>query len=739
MKIIIWLFAMQLSILGLHAQNKIYEGHVYEDDLNKKNPLYGANIVTEDGLHGTTTNMDGYFKLEIPNTYKKVIVSYIGFENKEVLLNDETSNLSIFLMADVLEEVTFTYKKLDRSSITTYNSQVLDSKELTKAACCNLSESFETNAAVDVSFSDAVTGAKKLRMLGLDSYFTQTLSENTPGIRGLNNTFGMLFVPGPFMSSIAINKGAGSVSNGYEAITGQINYNYKQPDDSERFFFNIFGSRHGQFELNTNTSHRFNDKLSTIVLLHGTIHDFKHDENDDSFQEMPLYKRTVFSNKWKYDSKKVFKSQLGFDYTYDERNGGQLEGLALNEGKTTLYQTTNINRRYAVFAKTGFIFKNQTQSIGIQYKYTNHQHQAWYGNKFYDGLENFANVNFIFQTQMNNPNNEMKLGASYQLDYFDESLDDLILARQERVPGVFAEYTYQDHEKMSFIGGLRADVHNIYGVWLSPKANFKYIFPKKYTLKLAVGKGYRTANLIAENIAALASSRTINVADEIGYESAWNAGGSIVKELYLGFRQASIVIDYYRTDFTNRVISDYETVNELNFYNLEGKSYANSFQVEAKVEAADGLDLQIAYKFDDVHITYKSGLKLAPYIPRHKMLITADYETKNEKWRFNITGQLNGKSRIPSTATNPEVYQRDEESDIFFNLNSQITTIIKDWEFYIGAENINNYWQANAIIAADDPFGEYFDASMIWGPLGGTRLYAGLRFTIPYKNKTEIN
>jgi outer membrane receptor for ferrienterochelin and colicins len=321
------------------------------------------------------------------------------------------------------------------------------------------------------------------------------------------------------------------------------------------------------------------------------------------------------------------------------------------------------------------------------------------------------------------------------LDYFDESLDQLNLGRQERVPGIFAEYIFQDYKKLSIVAGIRADFHNQYGFWLSPKANLKYNFPKKFTLKLAAGKGYRTANIIAENIGALASSRSINIEESLGYESAWNVGGSLMKEFYLGFQQASIVVDFYRTDFTHRVVSDYEAQGQLSFYNLDGKSYANSFQVEAKVEAAEGLDIQLAYKFDDVHITYKSGLKLAPYIPRHKLLVTLDYETKSEKWRFNVTGQLNGKSRIPSTAGNPEAYQRPDESKVFFNLNTQITAVVKRTEFYLGTENLTSFWQKNPIIAANDPFGSFFDASMIWGPLGGARIYAGFRWTIPYKVK----
>lgn len=723
---------MQFSILCAVAQSKIVKGYVH-DESSTEEILFGANISTLDRLYGTITNEEGYFELNIDAKYKQIKVSYIGFEDVIIDIPQKVNEVNAHLKQNVMDEVKVTKKKLDRSYIITYNEQTISSAELTKAACCNLSESFETNATIDVTFSDAITGAKKMKMLGLNSIYTQTMFENMPSIRGLANSFGMLYVPGPFMSSISINKGAGSVVNGYEAITGQINYSYKQPYDSERFFLNIFASRHGQFELNTNVSHRFNKKLSTILMVHGRIHEFKHDDNHDSFQDVPLNESAVIINKWDYRYKNV-EMQFGASYTFDERDAGQLSNLHLNENKTKLFQTTNINKRVDAFAKTGFILKNQLQSIGVQYRYYNHQQQAWYGDKFYDANENYGNVNFIFQTKMQNHNNEMKVGASYVFNKFDEYLDDLNLDRLESVPGIFAEYTYQDNEKLSFVAGFRADYNNLHGMWLSPKLNFKYIMPKDFTLKLAVGKGYRTANIIAENIQALASNRIIIADEKLGYESAWNAGGSLMKEFYLGFQPASIVVDYYRTDFTNQIVSDYETPTELHFYNLNGKSYANSFQVEARVEAVDGLDIQLAYKFDDVHVNYNSGLKLAPYVPRHKFLTTIDYETPNEKWRFNLTGQLFGKSRLPSTSSNPEPYQRLDESKVFFNLNSQITAVVKTWEFYIGAENITNYWQKDAIIASDDAFGKFFDASMIWGPLGGTRLYGGLRYTIPYKD-----
>ncbi|MCB0537976.1 MAG: carboxypeptidase-like regulatory domain-containing protein [Bacteroidetes bacterium] len=730
----ILILLMQFSVLCAVAQNKLVKGYVHDGSTAEMQSLFGANVSTIDGLHGTMTDENGYFEFKVDESYSQIKVSYIGFKEKVIDIPKKVNELHVMLDPDVMEEVQVVKKKLDRSYIVTYNEQTINSAELTKAACCNLSESFETNATVDVSFSDAVTGAKKMKMLGLNSIYTQTMFENMPSIRGQANSFGMLYVPGPFMNSISINKGAGSVVNGYEAITGQINYNYKEPDNSERFYLNLFASRHGQFELNTNVSHRFNKKWSTILLAHGRIHEFKHDSNNDSFQDVPLNESAVISNKWKYNGDK-FKSQFGVNYTFDERESGQLPNLKLNENKTQLFRTTNINRRWDAFAKTGFMFNNQLQSIGVQYRYYNHQQQGWYGNRFYNAKENYGNVNFIFQSKMQNHNNEMKVGASYVFNKFDEYLDALNLGRTENVPGVFAEYTYQDYKKLSLVAGIRADYNSIHGFWISPKFNFKYIMPKDFTLKLAVGKGYRTANIIAENIQALASNRVISIDEKLGYESAWNVGGSLMKEFNLGFQPASIVVDYYRTDFTNQIVSDYETPTELHFYNLDGKSYANSLQIEARVEATKGLDIQLAYKFDDVHVNYNSGLKIAPYVPRHKFLTTIDYETPNKKWRFNVTGQLYGKSRLPSTSTNPVAYQRPDESKIFFNLNSQITAVVKKWEFYLGAENLTNYWQKDAIIASDDAFGKYFDASMIWGPLGGPRIYGGLRLTIPYKEK----
>lgn len=722
-------------LLSFSAQAAEITGYVYTTNNGVKEALIGANVFTQDKKYGTSTDLDGKFKLLLPNKppYTYLQISSVSFDQKTVNILDK-NYIEVELKPSVFNDVVIKRKKTDRPTSSPFDIQVIDAKELTKAACCNLAESFETNAAVDVQFSDAVTGTKKIKMLGLDGYYTQTVFENAPGIRGLENGLGILFVPGPFMSSVSINKGAGSVVNGYDAITGQINYEYKKPENSERFYLNLFASRHGQFEINTNFSHRFKKNWSTLTMLHGSMHESIHDQNKDSFQDMPLNERINFLNRWKYTGDK-FRAQIGINYVYDERTSGQLPKLSMNEKKTKLYDTEIVSRKISAFAKTGFILPKNNQSIGIQYNYNHFTQNAWIGNRIYNGVENFARLNFIFQTDMPNEFSTMKLGASYLLDDFKESLDTMVLNRTESVPGVFAEYNYQDNEKFAAVIGLRADYHNLHGFWLSPKVNFKYTMLKDFTLKLAAGKGYRTANVIAENMSGLVSSRQFEIQDNLDFESAWNVGGGLTKKFLIGFNELQLNADFYHTNFTNQVVIDYENPRKFKAYNLDGTSIANSFQFEAQYEFFDGFEVKLAYKFDDIHINYKSGMKAAPYIPTHKVLATVDYEIPNKQWRFNLTGQLKGPSRLPSTSANESLNQRPEFSKTYFLMNAQVTYVLKQFDFYIGGENLTNFHQKNAIIDPENPFGSNFDASMIWGPIDGVRIYGGLRYTLPYPNK----
>ena len=179
---------------------------------------------------GASTDMNGEFTLERPANADKLIVSFIGYNTDTISIASYQEYIDIVLNEGVqLAEVNVTGRKMGfqklRSSVT--NAELINSDELCRAACCNLGESFVTNPSVDVNYSDAATGAKQIKLLGLSGTYVQMLTENIPNFRGASAPYGLGYVPGPWMSSIQVSKGTSSVKNGYEALTGQINIEFK--------------------------------------------------------------------------------------------------------------------------------------------------------------------------------------------------------------------------------------------------------------------------------------------------------------------------------------------------------------------------------------------------------------------------------------------------------------------------------------------------------------------------------
>jgi outer membrane receptor for ferrienterochelin and colicin len=367
----------------------------------------------------------------------------------------------------------------------------------------------------------------------------------------------------------------------------------------------------------------------------------------------------------------------------------------------------------------------------VQYKYYYHDQTGFIGRRDYDAAEHFGYVNFIYQKAYFTPDDIVKVGASFQADQTRERFDTFAYRRTELIPGVFAEATYSYLKKLSLIAGLRVDQHNLYGPFISPRFNLKWNILYALSVRLSAGRGYHVPVVFAENYGLLANNRDITMQKNILPEHAWNYGANISYKFFLNYREGLISVDFYRTDFENQMIADMEDPRQLRFYNLSGKSYSNSAQAEIQYEVAKGFDVKLAYKFDDVKTTYDGALKQVPLRPRNKGLASLEYVTRDHKWRFNTSLTWYGKARIPSTAANDIANQRPTMSKDYFLLNAQITyTVKKKWDIYIGAENIANQTQANAIVANDAPFNKQFDASMIWGPIRGAMVFAGFRVSI---------
>jgi outer membrane receptor for ferrienterochelin and colicins len=739
----IFIFPEFLNAQTVQLSGKVYErieskGNAQSDSHLKDEPLIGANIHWKGTTKGVSTNENGTFELplnvQLPHD---IIVSYVGYVPDTITITRADIYIEAILKQSVsLDEVVVAGRKSGShySNLEPIHTQIVTSQELQRAACCNLSEAFETNASVDVEYSDAVSGAQQIMLLGLAGTYSQILVENIPTIRGLGQPFGLGFIPGPWMESIHISKGTSSVINGYESITGQINVELKKPENSEALFYNFYVNSFGRLESTVNSSVKLSPRWSTMILAHGEYLDNLIDHNHNSFLDHPLLQKYNIINRYRYDSPGVMESQFGFRIMQENREGGQKAFFQNGKewGNTDYYGFGIKTNRYDAFAKTGFFLPSRdVGSIGTQLSFTRHEQFSQYGLTLYDGIQNTFYANILYEDIIGNPNHKITTGISYMYDDYKEILNDSVFNRLESVPGVFGQYTLQNFDNFTGIVGLRADFHNIYGTFITPRLHTRWAITEQTVARASVGKGYRVPNMIAENIGLLASSRRINVLEDIKPEEAWNYGTSLTQSFILFNNEASIMAEFYRTHFENQLIVDLDSdYSQAIFYNLNGKSYSNNFQVEAKLEPFKRFEIVGAYRFSDVKTTIAGNLEAKPFLSKNKGLLSASYSTLSGNWAFDATAQFNGKGRIPDTSALPEQYRQADEYPAYTIILAQITYKWKNLDLYIGGENLTNFKQDRPIIAFDEPFGEYFDASMVWGPIIGRTFYFGLRYSI---------
>lgn len=696
----------------------------------------------------TTTDENGNFTIPISHDTQKLRVQSVGYEKLTVEVKDTSKFLLLALKSGVnLNEVEIVYFSTgtEISYLNPIKIEILNERSLMKAACCNLSESFETNPSIDVNFSDAVSGAKQIQMLGLSGQYAQITKENMPYLRGLANNYGLTFIPGTWIQSIQLGKGAGSVVNGYESFTGQINTELQNPQHSDKLNFNTYLNENGRNEYNLNLSRRLNPKWAVGLLNHVSYNPLVQDLNNDGFADIPTGRQYNFMNKYAYNNPKTgFEAQFGGSYLKDEREGGQYKELLKNYNDTTpLYKIGIQNEKWEVYSKTGYVFRKKPgTSMGLQLSYLNHDQNNFYGNNQYKGLQKTFYANYIYQGILGNTNNSYKIGASYLNDDVTESFNKLNYKRTESVAGVFAEYAKNYKDKFNLVAGIRADQHNYYGLFFTPRLHLRYAITPQTIVRLSGGKALRTGNIYADNASLMATSREWNIETSdlsmpygLKPETGWNYGFNFTQKFKLNYRDAYVTLDVYRTDFINQIVTDVDNnTQKVLIYNLKGPSYSNTFQFEFNSEPRKRFFVKMAYRYVDAKMTYKQGLLQKPLVSMHRAFLNISYETKNSHWQFDFTTQYNGSKRLPGTSSNPPEYQRDNTSPAYFNLLGQITYLTKiknaDFNIYLGVENLLNYKQTNPIVAADVPYSKYFDASMIWGPVYGRMLYLGLRLKI---------
>ena len=757
MRKIVVIFSLLLCAFSARA-------HVFGIVLDEQGyPLVGASIYWANTTVGTATDQDGRFELEPVHSTRRLVASFTGCHNDTIEAREHKA-ITFVLVQDIqLGEVSVTDRKTAvlRSRVSPLNVQTLNSAELCKAACCNLSGSFETSAAVDVSYADAATGAKQIRLLGLSGTYVQTLTENTPNIRGLAQSYGMDYIPGPWMDAIQVSKGTSSVKNGYESVTGQINVEYLKPQTADPLAINAMIDKELMAELNLTGTWQVDSLASTALLLHANGGGLEVDHNGDGFLDMPRGYNVNALNRW-WVKRGNYGAQILVRGLYDRRFGGHT-----STAKKTFVNPYSIDLatwRLDGFMKNGIVLDDDlNRSVGIITAASYHNQQNQYGNLDWSANQANAYLNAMFETDIDDDardslqlhSHRISTGLSVNYDRYRELLSLLPgnFNRDEVTPGAYFEYTYTYKDRLTLLAGVRADWSSRYGFFFTPRLNVRYAPFAWWTLRASAGLGHRSPNLLADNAAYLASNRTWLMPDKPVLERAWNSGVTMTFYIPIGERELQLSGEYYYTRFHDGVIIDLDrSMAAVTFYNISDyrglQSFAHNWQVEASMEVLRGWTWTLAFRYTDARqSTYNSAadefqLRDKALQNRFKGIISTSYQTPLKKWQFDVTAQFNGPGRMPDGFVIPEGnHQYYTSGGVVYHtwypqLMAQITKYFKTASIYLGAENMTNFMQHDPILGARnadgyvDPAQAGYDAAMVWAPIHGWKIYLGFRWNL---------
>lgn len=732
-----------IFIVGLLFPCALFSQSILGKVTNDNNePLVGATVFWANTTIGAKTGIKGEFELTTKDISTKLLIaSYVGHTPDTIEISNQTFVVFKLSESHTLNEVVVKAQRdgVIISDLEPIKTEQITQTELGKAACCDLAGCFETQTTVQPQTTNVVTNSKELRILGLSGVYNQVLIDGFPMIQGLTYTYGISNIPGTLVDNIYVSKGANSVLQGFESISGQINVETKEPDKTDKLFLNAYMNSFLEKHLNANFVVK-NGKWSNLTAFHTVQPANEIDRDDDNFLDLPRLTRYMVSNKLKYGNDKDWgwNSRIGLRFVNEQRIGGQTSfNENTDKGSTEVYgQTVNINQP-EMWTKTGYRLNDQHNFALFASGFYQNQN-SYFGTVKYDASQ--TNFYGNLQYELSYGNNILKTGFSFRHLILNESIaftENTIqrtyageYLRKENTAGIFAENTLKlFNDKLTWIAGLRADNHNQFGSIVTPRTLLKYDVTPKAIVRVNIGTGWRTVNLFSENINLLVSSRDIVSTEQLEPEIALNTGVNFTQkfdaENVTGFFSA----DYYRTDFQNQIFPDYDTdPTKAIIENFTGKSVSNTFQAEVYLNFWRKFEFKTGYSFLDVYREIDGQKVLLPFNPRHKVVTTLGYKPLSEKYHFDVNIHWYGQQRLPNTQSNPPEFQQPGFSENFMLVNAQFTYNFKIFELYAGCENIFDFRQKRPITAWQDPFGQYFDTSSVWGPTRGREFYVGVRY-----------
>lgn len=740
-KRILCIMALVATGWGGTLCSQTVKGTVFsENKQGKKEPLPFVSVIWEGTTRGTQTDERGNFQIEPISQKHRLVFSCIGYKQDTVAVENTQQPLQILLASTFtnLETVEVRSRRAgtEISSLSTQYQINMSTEGIQRLACCSLADAFENNSSVDVGLADAVTGAKQIQMLGLAGTYSQINVDLFHSVRLLSQPYGLSYVPGGWIHGVSISKGAATVSMGHEGITGEVNVTTKAPELGEKFYFDYFLNNHLSNEINTRFRYDMSDKFSGIVLLNGSLLQHESDHNKDGFLDLPLGRKVMFLNRYKYIPNDLSDLKFGVEALYEDRRGGQTSDSKTGDEKR--YEMRSIAKRFKIFQSSGVaICEKHHSSVALNTQFVYHRQDAAFGLRNYDVEQKSFQAKLFAIGNIVTAHHQFNIGMEWKTDALQEMFQDFGVAEQhtrslEHVGSFYGEYTYK-YKSLTGIFGTRGDHSSRHGGFFTPRLHLKYDIFKDCTLRGSVGRGWRAPHPIIENMRYLSSARRLLIDEFLKAEIAWNYGVSFIKTLTTDEDLTHrLSLDFYRTDFENQLVVDpQQNYREVHFYNLQGKSFANSAQIELYSEPFEGFDFTLAYRFNDTRQTTNKVLQSATLVSKHKAWLSLHYATRFERWKFSLTTQYHGTAPLNGYADNPAATENfKQQTPDYFLVHAQITRQFTHWEFFIGCENIGNYVQHKAIIDPENPFGNNFDASAVYAPIAGRHFNLGVRYKI---------
>lgn len=650
-------------------------------------------------------------------------------------------------------------------------TEIISAAGLCKMACCNLAESFENSASVTVGYSDAVTGARQIRLLGLSGIYTQMLDENRPVMRGLSAPFGLSYVPGQWLESIQIAKGSSSVINGSESMTGQINLEHRKPTDEKPLFLNAAVMTDTKLDFNVASSLQLNEDWSTVILGHVSGNIIPHDMNKDGFMDDPKLLQFNLANRWLYAAPGGVQVRFGLRALQDSRLGGQFmkvggkhvcydpDRFSLDqpeEGQVDPWGSRILNRSVNGYLKVGIpLTPDNSRNFAFVLDYSYQNMDSHFGATSYLADQHSAFANLLFQHEVNE-HHRYTAGLSGTFDGYQE---DFLRQIRQSVPelataafrghtnlglaGVFAEYTYKYGEKVTVIAGLRGD-------WYSRAEGAKIKFVPRLTLKYApvealvlranAGRGLRYSTPLVDNIGVFSSGKSF-AGDYRRHllEDAWTFGGNLTWYLPVGSgTDAYLSVDYFRTQFLQQMLVDYEmdpTSESIHFLASDGRpSFTDNIQLDFSIDPFRNFNVTATFRYTNAKVELPGrGLVEKPMTSRYKGVLNLQYATALRKWIFDFTASVNGPCRVYDFMKGmAQIREKDGKfySPVYPQLYFQVTRRFKGVDLYAGVENMTAFHQKQLLVNGEDPRTGAFDAGAVWGPIMGVKGHIGVRFTL---------